>query len=80
MGQGISSFHREFDLFYMFHAESFSADDTYAYRFAIFTGFKAIITFQHMTISTNLIKQAILFQGFMAGDANNPFDMLDIGF
>jgi hypothetical protein len=33
-----------------------------------------------LTTSTNLIKQAVLLQGFMAGEADNSFDMLKIRF
>ncbi len=45
--QRIASFHGEFYLFDMFHAETFSADYAYTYCFTILIILKAIVTFQH---------------------------------
>jgi hypothetical protein len=80
MGQWVSSFHRELNLFDVFHTKSLSANNAYSHCFVVFILFKAIVTFQHMTTSTNFIKRTVIFQGFMAGQADNPFDMFDIGF
>src|SRR5512145_1330326 len=80
MGQWVSSFHRELNLFDVFHTKSLSANNTYTHCFVVFILFKTIVTFQHMTTSTNFIKQTVLFQGFMAGHADNPFDMFYIRF
>jgi hypothetical protein len=33
-----------------------------------------------MNTSTYLVKQAVLLQGFMAGNADNPFNMFKVGF
>jgi hypothetical protein len=33
-----------------------------------------------LTTSTNLIKQAVLLQSFMAGEADNSFDVFKVGF
>ncbi len=79
MGQRVSSFHGELYFLNMFHAESFSTDNAYSNCFIFFTLLKAIVTFQHLTTSTNFIKQAVIFQGIMAGKADNPFDMFNIG-
>ena len=79
MGQRVSPFHGKLHLLDMLHAETFPANNAYAYGFILFTFLKAIVTFQHMTTSTNFIKQAVFLQGFMAGNADNPFDMFNVG-
>jgi hypothetical protein len=80
MRQGISSFHRKLDLFYMFHTQSFPANNANTHSFTGFVIFKAIVAFQHKITSTYLIKQAILFQGFMAGNADNSFYVFNVRF
>jgi hypothetical protein len=65
----------------VFDTEAFSTNNANTYSFIDFVLLRTIVTFQHfLTTSTNLIKQTVLLQGPMAGETDNSFYMLKVGF